>query len=196
MYSILYSTSKHIPTIKLQPCYCTPSNPCLLFLFFLDSSASKLFLFIYLSLYISTIHCIPSLSSVSSSCMAPPDHLTLLIFSQSMAPHCKKRALPPPHVPTLTPLTYPNSFFFLHLPLYIELNNLQWTKLFRCRMIWLLPHPPSPHSPVSKMSLYFSVFVCVIGRPYWRDEGMRVMGWGGGGSKSPNHATARKLGPL
>ena len=40
------------------------------------------------------------------------------------------------------------------------LNDLYRTRLSRCRMIWLLPRPPSFPSPVSKLSLFLSLHVC------------------------------------
>ncbi len=48
------------------------------------------------------------------------------------------------------------------------LNDLWRARLSRRRMIWLLPHPS--HSPVSKLSLLYTVFVCVVGRAYWRGK--------------------------
>jgi len=55
------------------------------------------------------------------------------------------------------------------------LKDLKRTKLPRCRMIWILPHPFSPLLSASCLS--FSVFLCVAGRGNSREgeEGMGRM---------------------
>ncbi len=69
-------------------------------------------------------------------------------------------------------------------------DGLQRTMLSRRRMIWILPLPlPPTPSPVSKLSLFFSVFLCVAPVEL-------TIGRGGGKGKEPNHTTARKPGPL
>jgi hypothetical protein len=58
------------------------------------------------------------------------------------------------------------------------LNYIQRTKLSRCRMIRLLPHPLPPLTTESCLS--FLVFMCVADRASWRDMGGR----GGQGTES------------